>query len=40
MDSIINWSLLKHPINWIMVLLMIIIAGAAFHFVLTDYQSE
>jgi len=23
----INWALLRHPINWIIVLLMILIAG-------------
>ena len=29
---IINWALLKHPLNWLTVVLMVIIAGAGFHF--------
>lgn len=35
MDSIINLNLLKNPLNWIIVLLMVILAGAAGHFALS-----
>lgn len=34
---IINWELLKHPMNWIVVTLMVLIAGIAVHFYL-NYQ--
>lgn len=30
--TVINWGLIKHPLNWLTILLMVIIAGAAFHF--------
>jgi hypothetical protein len=39
MDSVINWGLLKHPLNWAIVVLMILIAGAALHFVLAALNS-
>jgi hypothetical protein len=29
---IINWALFKHPLNWLTVVLMVLIAGAGFHF--------
>lgn len=32
MNKVINWDLLKHPLNWLTVILMVMIAGAAFHF--------
>jgi hypothetical protein len=35
---ILNWQLLKHPMNWIVVTLMVLIAGVAMHFIL-QYQS-
>lgn len=38
MDKIINFEILKHPINWIVVLLMVTIAAIAFHFFL-QYQT-
>jgi hypothetical protein len=31
---IINWELLKHPINWLTVVLMVLIAGIALNFIL------
>jgi hypothetical protein len=31
MDYVINWGLLKHPLNWLTVILMVLIAGVAFH---------
>jgi hypothetical protein len=33
--QIVNWPVLKHPVNWLTVGLMIFVAGLAFHFVLT-----
>jgi hypothetical protein len=38
MDKIINFQILKHPLNWIIVMLMVFIAGIAFHFFL-QYQT-
>lgn len=35
---ILNWQLLKHPMNWIIVTLMVLIAGVAVHFIL-QYQN-
>ena len=32
--EVINLEILKHPINWITVVLMVLIAAIAFHFVL------
>jgi len=29
MESPINWKLIAHPINWIVVILMLVIAGTA-----------
>jgi len=31
---IINWNLIKHPMNWIIVTMMVLIFGIAAHFVL------
>jgi hypothetical protein len=36
--DIVNFALLKHPLNWIIVTLMVLIAAIAFHFFLT-YQT-
>jgi len=32
--GIVNWNLLKHPMNWLIVVLMVLIAGIAFHFIM------
>ncbi len=32
MDKIVNTAILKHPLNWIIVLLMLLLAGAAGHY--------
>jgi len=32
-DKFINVPLLRHPINWAIVLLMVMIGGAAIHFI-------
>jgi hypothetical protein len=34
MDRFINLDLLRHPMNWLIVVLMVIIAGAGIHFIL------
>jgi preprotein translocase subunit YajC len=38
MDNIINWGLLRHPMNWLTLILMVMIAAAAFHFVMLHYN--
>jgi hypothetical protein len=35
MDKVINWGLLSHPMNWLIVVLMLLIAGTAAHLVLS-----
>lgn len=37
--EVINWPLLKHPMNWLTVLLMVMIASIAFHFVVLHYRT-
>lgn len=37
---IVNWQLMKHPLNWVIVLLMLTIAGIAGHIVLTHFGAE
>ena len=36
--EIINFSLAKHPMNWVIVLLMVMIFGIAAHLVLDFYN--
>lgn len=36
--EIINFSLIKHPLNWFIILLMVLIAGIAIHIVLDFYN--
>lgn len=31
---IINWNLAKHPVNWLVILSMLLIAGYAAHLIL------
>lgn len=31
----LNWALLKHPLNWVIVLLMLVLAGIAGHLLLS-----
>jgi hypothetical protein len=31
----VNWSLLQHPFNWVIVLLMLLLAGIAGHLLLS-----
>jgi hypothetical protein len=35
MDQVINFVLLKHPLNWVIVVMMVLIAGIAAHYVLS-----
>jgi len=37
---ILNFELLKNPLNWIIVLLMLIIAGVAGHYLLSLFGVE
>lgn len=39
LDSIINWGLIKQPLNWVIIILMLIIAGMAVD-ILTGYHSK
>lgn len=32
--EIINFEIIKHPINWVIVILMVLIAAIGLHFVL------
>ncbi len=32
--EVINWEIIKHPVNWLTVILMVLIAAIAFHFIL------
>lgn len=38
MGKVINWPLLSHPMNWIIVLLMVLIGGAGAHLLAQYYQ--
>ena len=33
--EIVNWGLLKHPLNWFTIVLMLLIAGFAGHLLLS-----
>lgn len=33
-ETLINWGLLKHPVNWVIVILMLIIGGVALDIIL------
>jgi hypothetical protein len=38
--QIINWEIAKHPMNWVIVFLMVLIAGLFVHLVLRLYGVE
>jgi hypothetical protein len=40
MNAVINWGLLKHPLNWLTVILMVMIAGAGLHFAMDHLQQK
>lgn len=35
----LNWGLISHPVNWLTVMLMVLIAGVFVHFCLKDYTT-
>lgn len=35
MDSPINFAIVRHPMNWVTLFLMVFIAGIAVHLILT-----
>lgn len=35
--EIINWGLVKHPMNWVIVILMVLIFGVFVHLILDFY---
>lgn len=35
MEAPVNWKLITHPMNWLVVLLMVVIAGTAGHLLLS-----
>lgn len=36
----VNWKMISHPINWVVILLMLIIAGAFGHYLLSLFGVE
>lgn len=38
--QVVNWPLLKNPLNWLIVILMLVIAGMAGHYGLVLFQSH
>lgn len=38
--EIVNWGLLKHPLNWFTIVLMLLIAGFAGHLLLSTAGIE
>lgn len=36
----LNWGLLKNPLNWVVVILMLVIAGMAGHLILSYFGVE
>jgi hypothetical protein len=38
--EIINWGLIKHPINWVILFLMVFIAMTALHLGLRHWQNS
>lgn len=38
--EILNWGLIKHPMNWVILLLMVFIAATALHLGLRMWQNS
>ena len=38
--NVLNWGVIRQPMNWVTVLLMLIIAGTAVHLILTHYSKN
>lgn len=39
MPNLINWRIARQPLNWIIVLLMVLIAGIGLHVVVQGLQN-
>jgi hypothetical protein len=37
---VLNWELLRHPLNWLIVGFMLLIAGAAGHLLLAKFEAQ
>lgn len=37
---VINWKLISHPLNWVILFLMVFIAGIGIHFILNALGAE
>ena len=35
--EVINWELIKHPMNWVIILLMVFLFGIFIHLILDFY---
>lgn len=40
METPVNWKIISHPINWVVVLLMLVIAGTFGHLLLSLFGKE
>lgn len=38
--QVLNFGILKQPINWVTILLMLVIAGIGGHFILSYFRTE
>lgn len=38
--EVINWKLVTHPLNWVILFFMVFIASLALHFVLSYVTAE
>lgn len=36
----VNWRIISHPLNWVVIILMLVIAGTAGHLLLSLFGSE
>lgn len=37
--EIINWNIVSHPVNWVVLFLMVFIAAIALHFILSSFAT-
>jgi hypothetical protein len=35
--TVINWELVKHPMNWVIIILMVLLFGVFLHLILDFY---
>lgn len=38
--DVINWKLISHPLNWVILFLMVFIAGIGIHFILESVGAQ